>query len=130
MLGINNLADGDPAEAIAGGLAAIMEAARRLWRDPDVMLVTVPRALSMNGPGETERARLNALLATDLGKSGRVQLLNADLALAGEIGKDTSRESDGIHLSRHGYELLSQALGGVIASFAPHQRATGQQGLP
>lgn len=121
MLGLNNLADGNPPEAIAAGLATVIGAACRVWRDPAVILLTVPRSRSIPEVRDSERARLNARLAADLVTPGRVHLLDADLTLASEQGAGVSRDSDGIHLSRHGYELLSQALGSTIASFEPRQ---------
>ena len=116
LLGINNLADQDPPDCIAKGLAALIESARVLWENPAVILVTVPRRGPSPGSGESERVRLNARLASDLAETRSVRLLDADRALAAEQGEGASRESDGIHLSRHGYKLLSDALGAIIGN--------------
>lgn len=109
MLGINNLGDGDAAEDIATGLATLVEAAGRMWQGPDTVLVTVPRRGPKPGAHEVERRRLNGLIARDLAGSG-LRLLDADAALDREQAEGESRESDLLHLSRPGYELLSRGL--------------------
>jgi lysophospholipase L1-like esterase len=111
LLGTNNLGDGDEPDAIAAGLQAVVDRARDLWRQPECVLVTIPRRGPRNGFREADRLRTNARLALDAASSRQTDLLDADLALRiGGAGLPHVTEPDLLHLSREGYRRLGAAL--------------------
>lgn len=113
LLGTNNLGDGDPPEAIAQGLAAVLEAAIRQWGDPAAFVVTIPRRGEAPGFRQTERSRLNAELA-----GLRATLLDADAALVPSPGEEPCLLADMLHLSEAGYRRLGAALAAAIGAAA------------
>jgi lysophospholipase L1-like esterase len=118
LLGTNNLGDADPPDAIAAGLSAVAERVRQLWREPLILLFTIPP----RGPSprfrEHDRIRVNALLAATWTGDDRHLLLDADLALGSAALDGTAFESDRLHLSRAGYELLTLAFARCVAGRA------------
>ena len=115
LLGTNNLGDGDPPEAIAAGLSAVAARARQLWHEPRILLFTIPPRGAGPRFREHDRRRLNALLEATWSSDRRHTLLDADLALGPGALDGSAFESDRLHLSLTGYDLLTQALAACIA---------------
>lgn len=118
LLGTNNLGDGEPPDAIAAALAAVVDRVRQLWREPRVLLFTIPP----RGPSprfrEHDRVRVNALLKATWSSDDRIILLDADQALGSSAIDGTAFESDRLHLSPAGYELLTLACAQRVAGRA------------
>jgi lysophospholipase L1-like esterase len=110
LLGTNNLGDGDPAEEVAGGLAAVVERLLARWPGARLLLLTVPWREERPGYADGERRRLNGLLAAAWVAHPRVDLLDTDAALHGSVSDPPALEPDGLHLSEAGYRRLSAAL--------------------
>jgi lysophospholipase L1-like esterase len=108
LLGTNNLGDGDEPEEIVAGLAAIGDKARRLWREPRLLLFTIPPRRPGSGFRESDRLKTNMLLRARWATDGCYTLIDADVAL-GSSGSG-ALENDGLHLSPFGYDLLSRAI--------------------
>jgi lysophospholipase L1-like esterase len=110
LLGTNNLGDGDPAEEVSRGLAAVAEGLLARWAGARLLLLTVPLRAERPGYADGERRRLNGLLATAWSDHPRVDLLDADAALHGSVADPPALDPDGLHLSEAGYRRLCGAL--------------------
>ena len=118
LLGTNNLGDGDPAEEVARGLAAVVESLLALWPGARLLLLTVPWREERPGYGDGERRRLNGLLAAAWSGRPRVDLLDTDPALHGSVADPPALDADGLHLSEAGYRRLCSALAGRLGGIA------------
>jgi lysophospholipase L1-like esterase len=115
LLGTNNLGDGDPPEAIAAGLSAVTARARELWHEPGIVLFTIPPRGATPRFREHDRVRLNALLEASWSSGDRHVLVDTDLALGRGALDGTAFESDRLHLSLAGYDLLTRAIASSLA---------------
>lgn len=106
ILGTNNLADGDGAEAIAAGLAAVIARIEALWGAPEIVLPAIAKRGAGPLARSEERIRLNALLLAM--ERPRLRPVRSDLILD-ELGP-AAFEPDGIHISMLGYARLTEAL--------------------
>ncbi|NNM74956.1 GDSL-type esterase/lipase family protein [Enterovirga aerilata] len=110
LLGTNNLGDGDPPDAIAAGLAAVLRRALSLWTGARPLVVTVPRRGEPPGFREADRLALNAALAAGLAGLAEAAIVDADAALAATRDEEPSLMPDRLHISREGYVRLSRAM--------------------
>lgn len=106
VLGTNNLADGDGADAIAAGLEAVIARVGALWGAPEVILPAIAKRGAGPLARSDERIRLNTMLFAM--ERARLRPVRSDLILD-ELGS-AAFEPDGIHISVLGYERLTEAL--------------------
>lgn len=105
LLGTNNLGDGDAAATILAGLSTLVVLMRTLWGNPRIILISIPwRGSPKPGLREADRLWINRSLCGLYG----VGFLDADDALT--VPGKPVLENDALHLSAHGYSLLSHAL--------------------
>jgi lysophospholipase L1-like esterase len=114
LLGTNNLGDGDPPDAVAAALAALVGRAAALWGEPATIVATIPRRGELPGFREADRGVLNATLARALSRVPRARILDSDMALAAGPGEAPSLLADHLHLSEAGYGRLSAALAALL----------------
>jgi lysophospholipase L1-like esterase len=116
LLGTNNLGDGDPPDAIASGILAVLRRALHLWGGPRAILVTVPRRGEPPGFREADRLTLNGALANRAEGETGVTVLNSDAVLTDGRGEAPSHLADLLHLSEAGYARLGIALGPLLGN--------------
>jgi lysophospholipase L1-like esterase len=106
MIGTNNISRGDPPDAIAAGVRALLAAIRDRLPDARILLLGVlPRSPATMMPVVRELNRRLAELAGD-----RVCFLDVGdrFLVDGEV--DLSLLPDGVHPSPEGYEVLGEAI--------------------
>lgn len=110
VLGTNNLGDGDPPGAVVEGLREVARVARRLWEEPDLILMTLPWRQTKDRQREAARLWINAALHSVSASLGRTRLIDADSVLGSGDEATTCLEGDGVHLNRAGHERLTAAI--------------------
>jgi lysophospholipase L1-like esterase len=111
MVGTNSFADGDDAETITAGLAALLASLRAAWAPPTIVLATLPWRASPPGRNEADRLHLNAVIA-DLARAEALLLLDCDAALGPDPAPGL--DADRLHLNARGYAAISAALGSLL----------------
>jgi lysophospholipase L1-like esterase len=107
MIGTNNLAAGDSAEAIAAGVQAVVRELRRVVSGAEILVLGVPPSGADFAFNRETRLAANAMLRAD----PALRYLDLDEIITTGFAPDCRNyEPDGIHFSAEGYRVLTRFL--------------------
>ena len=111
LIGTNNLADGHPACAIAGGIRAVVARIDALWAKPTLRIVEVlPRGERFDAY-EADRRSVNAAIRELMSERGGGSVVTVDEPITcGHRPDCPNYDPDHVHLSAGGYDVLQNAL--------------------